>query len=74
MKFWLDAQLPPKLAGWLTSELGVEASPLRDLGLRDADDAEIFRQARQQGVVLISKDSDFVDLVSRFGSRRNYYG
>lgn len=68
MKFWLDAQLPPQLAGWLASEFGVEASPLRDLGLRDAEDAEIFHQARQQDVVLISKDSDFVDLVSRFGT------
>jgi predicted nuclease of predicted toxin-antitoxin system len=67
VKFWLDAQLPPQLAGWLASEFGVVASPLRDLGLRDAEDAEIFQQARRQGVVLISKDSDFVDLVSRFG-------
>lgn len=67
VKFWLDAQLPPKLAVWLASEFGVEVSPLRDLGLRDAEDAEIFRQARDLGVVLISKDSDFVDLVSRFG-------
>lgn len=67
MKFWLDAQLPPQLAGWLAAEFGVVASPLRDLGLRDADDAQIFQQARQQGVALISKDSDFVDMVSRFG-------
>lgn len=67
MKFWVDAQLPPQLAGWLTTEFHIEAKSLRDLGLRDAADFEIFQQARHPGVILISKDSDFVDLVSRFG-------
>jgi predicted nuclease of predicted toxin-antitoxin system len=67
MKFWVDAQLPPQLASWLTSEFGVEASSLRDIGLRDAADLEIFQQAKQPGTVLISKDSDFVEMVSRFG-------
>lgn len=67
MKFWLDAQLPPQLAVWLAAEFHVEANSLRDLGLRDAADLEIFHQASQPGIVLISKDSDFVDLVSRFG-------
>jgi len=41
---------------------------LRDLGLRDAADLKMFLQARQPGIVLIGKDSDFVDLVSRFGA------
>jgi predicted nuclease of predicted toxin-antitoxin system len=67
VKFWVDAQLPPQLATWLAAEFRVEASSLRDLGLRDAADLEIFQQARQPGIVLISKDGDFVDLVSRFG-------
>ncbi|MEQ1663459.1 MAG: DUF5615 family PIN-like protein [Thiobacillus sp.] len=67
MKFWVDAQLPPQLASWLSAEFGVETSSLRDLGLRDATDQEIFQQAKQPGTVLISKDSDFVEMVSRFG-------
>ncbi len=46
-------------------QYGVEAFSLRDLGLRDATDSEIFDAARQAGLVIISKDSDFVDLVSR---------
>lgn len=36
--------------------------------MRDAADIEIFHAARQAGIVVISKDSDFVDLVSRHGS------
>ena len=67
MKFWVDAQLPPALAAWLSEKYAVEALSLRDLGMRDATDAEIFETARQAGAVIISKDSDFVDLVSRHG-------
>jgi predicted nuclease of predicted toxin-antitoxin system len=43
--FWVDAQLPPGLAVWLTESCGVQAIALRDLGLRDAEDAEIFMGA-----------------------------
>lgn len=67
MKFWVDAQLPPTLAAWLSETYAVEAVSLRDLGLRDAGDSEIFHAARQASAVVISKDSDFVDLVSRYG-------
>jgi len=67
VKFWIDAQLPPLLAAWLSAQFNVEAFSLVALGLRDAKDAAIFQAAQQQGVVLISKDSDFVELVSRYG-------
>lgn len=68
MKFWVDAQLPPALASWLVEQYGVEALSLRDLGLRDAVDSEIFDAARREHAVMISMDSDFVDLVSRHGA------
>jgi predicted nuclease of predicted toxin-antitoxin system len=67
MTFWLAAQLPPAPAAWLAQRFSVEALALRNLGLRDAADATIFEAARRAGVVLISNDSDFVELVSRFG-------
>lgn len=67
MKFWVDAQLPPMLAEWLSTEYRVDAHSLRDLGLRDASDIEIFQAARTAQTVVISKDSDFVELVSRHG-------
>jgi len=50
VKFWVDAQLPPQLAEWLAVEFQVEANSLRDLGLRDAADLDIFHQARQPGL------------------------
>lgn len=67
MKIWIDAQLPPTLANWLAETFGLEASALRDLGLRDAQDMEIFAAARAENVVIMTKDSDFIDLVCRLG-------
>lgn len=67
MILWLDAQLPPALAIWMRSEFGIDAQALRDLGLRDAADRDIFAAARQAGAPLLSKDSDFVDLVQAQG-------
>lgn len=67
MTFWVDAQLPPMLAAWLSQTHGVTAMSLKELGLRDASDAEIFQAARQADAIVVSKDSDFVDLVSRHG-------
>ncbi len=36
--------------------------------MRDAEDPEIFEAAKAQGVIFMTKDSDFVDLVERLGS------
>lgn len=41
---------------------------IRDIGLRDASDREIFSAARQAGAAVITKDSDFADLVYRLGA------
>ena len=48
MRFLVDAQLPPSLARFLV-ELGEEATPCRDLGLRDADDDVIWQFATSGG-------------------------
>ncbi len=68
MKIWVDAQLPPTLANWLSLAFMVEAAALRDLSLRDARDIEIFEAARAENVVIMTKDSDFIDLVCRLGT------
>ena len=67
MKFWVDAQLPPALASWLSAQFNVDARSLRDIGLRDAQDMEIFLAAQREGAAMVSKDSDFVELVARYG-------
>lgn len=68
MTIWVDAQLSPAIATWITNRLGVTAVALRDLGLRDAEDPEIFETAKAQGVIIMTKDRDFVNLVDRLGS------
>ncbi|GAB4306268.1 MAG: hypothetical protein Fur0025_48250 [Oscillatoriaceae cyanobacterium] len=68
MTIWVDAHLSPAIATWITSTFGVEAVALRNLGLRDAEDPEIFEAAKAQKAIVMTKDSDFVDLVERLGS------
>ncbi len=68
MTIWVDAHLSPTIAIWITSTFGIEAIALRDLGLRDAEDPEIFEAAKDQKAVVMTKDSDFVDLVERLSS------
>ncbi len=58
MRFLVDAQLPPSLARFLRT-LGEEAMPCRDVGLRDADDDEIWRFATAGGFCIVTKDEDF---------------
>ena len=61
MKFLIDAQLPPALAGWLP-DLGHEAEHVFDIGMVGAPDAEIAAHAEKSGAVLITKDEDFTAL------------
>jgi predicted nuclease of predicted toxin-antitoxin system len=64
---WIDAHLSPSISIWIAATFGISAIALRDVGLRDAEDAEIFEAAKAQNIIFITKDSDFVDLVNRFG-------
>ena len=68
MIVWIDAQLSPHLARWLSSEFDVEAKPVRELGLSDAEDRQISLAAREAGAVVLTKDSDFVQLLEQLGA------
>lgn len=67
MSLWLDAQLSPALAEWISQRFPVTAVALRELGLRDAEDQQIFDAARDQGAIVMTKDGDFVLLLNRLG-------
>jgi predicted nuclease of predicted toxin-antitoxin system len=64
---WVDAHLSPGLARWITTQFDHSAQPVRDLGLREAKDAAIFGAARQEGIIILTKDADFTELVERLG-------
>jgi predicted nuclease of predicted toxin-antitoxin system len=67
VRVWTDAHLSPALAPWIAVTFGIEAVALRDIGFREAEDAAIFAAAREAGAALMTKDSDFAELVSRHG-------
>ncbi|HEU0296965.1 MAG TPA: DUF5615 family PIN-like protein [Anaerolineales bacterium] len=46
MQLWIDAQLSPLLAKWITDNFAaIEAVAVRDLGLRNAEDQVIFSRS-----------------------------
>lgn len=64
MTFLVDAQLPPTLAGWLTQQ-GHTAQHVNDIGLREAEDTEIWNQALSTGAIVVTKDEDFAERTAR---------
>lgn len=58
MKLLFDENLSPKLVGLLGAEYPGSAH-VRDLGLRGAADTRIWKHARENGLVIVSKDDDF---------------
>jgi len=55
---WLDAHLSPRVAKYITEELGHPASTLRDLDLQTEEDTDLFEMAAKEKVVFISKDKE----------------
>jgi len=64
MTVWLDENLDPELAAWLGNRFKLVAKHVREIGLQRVADAELFEAARRlNATVIVTKDSDFVDLV-----------
>ena len=75
MKLWVDAQLSPLLAKWITENFAtIQAVAVRDLGLRDAEDQVIFFSARTADATVMTKDSDFLELQKDSVCRRKLFG
>jgi predicted nuclease of predicted toxin-antitoxin system len=64
---WVDAHISPAVAKWIAAELGHPAQSVRDLGLRNAEDKDIFAAARQANAIVMTKDADFAEIVDRLG-------
>jgi predicted nuclease of predicted toxin-antitoxin system len=58
VRFLVDAELPPALVGWL-KEAGHEAEHVEDVGMRNANDTEIWNHAERIGAAIVTKDEDF---------------
>lgn len=67
MTLWLDAHLSPALALWFRRTCGISCFVVRELGLRDALDHDIYMAARNAKAIVVTKDIDFVRLLERHG-------
>ncbi|HLJ54001.1 MAG TPA: DUF5615 family PIN-like protein [Chthonomonadaceae bacterium] len=61
MKLLFDQNLSPRLVTRLTDAFPGSAH-VHDLGLDAAEDVDVWRYARDNGYVIVTKDSDFGDM------------
>ena len=64
MNFLVDNQLPVALSRFLTDR-GHSSDHVHGLGMDEASDAEIWNFTTGRGLILISKDEDFLHLANR---------
>ncbi|HWB92705.1 MAG TPA: DUF5615 family PIN-like protein [Puia sp.] len=68
-EIWLDTNISPVIAKWMNEETGIKVKSSYSLSLHNLADLDIYQRARAQGnVILLSKDADFPELISRLGS------
>lgn len=67
MKLLFDENLSPRLASAL-SDCFPGSRAARECGLRGGSDLAVWQYARENGFVIVSKDSDFSERSARFGS------
>ncbi len=66
MKFLVDNQLPPTLARFICQDLeGTDSFHVTDVDMESSSDMDIWRYASENGFIVVSKDEDFLTLVSK---------
>lgn len=63
MKLLLDQGLP-RAAAALLRDVGIDAIHLGEIGLSEAEDAEIIQRAREEEQVVVTLDADFHTLLA----------
>ena len=62
IKFLLDADMP-RSSVEVIRMLGFEVEDVRDIGLGSAKDKEIIQYARKNGRIIITRDTDFGEVL-----------
>lgn len=67
-EIWIDANLPPSLAKWITHSLGHAAYSFAFLGALTSNDFSVFQNAKaRNNIIILTKDEDYVSLVEKYG-------
>jgi predicted nuclease of predicted toxin-antitoxin system len=62
IRIWVDAQLPPGIADWISERFDVEARAVRTLFLKDSSDLALFGAALARDAIILTKGRDFWEL------------
>lgn len=73
MRLLFDQNLSPRLPR-LLADVFPDSMHVRDVGLRDADDATVWQYALANGLTIVSKDSDVQQRSLLFGGRQSSSG
>jgi predicted nuclease of predicted toxin-antitoxin system len=75
LEFWIDHNLPPKMANWLQKDFKVVAKSFQELGFESTEDISVFRiaAAKINTVIITTKDVDFVTLSDQINTPRILY-
>ena len=73
-EFWIDYNLPPKMALWLIEEFNVNAKTFKELQFETTPDAVVYKLAakNENVIVITTKDIDFKYLQAEIGSAKNF--
>ncbi len=69
IEFWIDLNLPPKMATWLKEEFHVLAKSFAELGFGETEDAVVYKTAAKNSntIIITTKDIDFINLQNDIG-------
>lgn len=69
IEFWIDLNLPPKMADWLKTGFNVTAKSFIELGFGETEDAIVYKTAakRNNTIIITTKDIDFINLQNDIG-------
>jgi predicted nuclease of predicted toxin-antitoxin system len=68
-ELWLDTHISPAIAKWMAEYTGFAVKSSYSLSLHHLTDIEIYNRAKTSGnIIIVSKDTDFAELISRLGS------
>ncbi len=70
LEFWIDLNLPPKMANWLIDDFNVNAKSFKDLLFTDISDVEVYKTAARKSnmIIVTTKDIDFSNYQNIVGS------